>query len=65
MYKKRILIFYRVAMLTAVITFSSNCDMHIYTNSKAIIDKFYMIQSLSFSYFDYARPNFKNTYTSL
>ncbi len=54
-----------MAMLTAVATLPPECSVHIYTDSKVIIDKFYTIQSLSSSYFDYARPNLKDTYTSL
>jgi len=54
-----------MAVLTAVATFPPDCTVHIYTDSKAIIDKFHMIQSLSSSYFDHAKPNLKDTYTSL
>src|SRR6266540_1895703 len=54
-----------MAVLTAVATLPSDCTVHIYTDSKALIDKFYLIQSSSSSYFDHARPNFKDTYLSL
>ena len=54
-----------MAVLTVVATLPSDCTVHIYTDLKAIIDKFHMIQSSSSSYFDYARPNLKDTYISL
>jgi len=34
-----------IAVITAVTTLPLDCNMHIYTVSKAIIDKFYTIQS--------------------
>ena len=54
-----------MAMLTAIATLPSDYTMHIYTDSKVIIDKFHMIQISSSSYFDHAKPNLKDTYTSL
>ena len=54
-----------MAVLTTVVTLPSDCTVHIYTDSKTIIDKFHMIQSSSSSYFDHTRPNLKDTYTSL
>src|SRR6266498_1696752 len=54
-----------MAVLTAVATLPSDCNVQIYTDSKALIDKFHLIQSSSSSYFDHARPNFKDTYISL
>ena len=54
-----------MAVITAVAILLPDCNIHIYTNSKTIIDKFHTIQSSYFSYFDYARPNFKDIYTSL
>jgi len=54
-----------MAVLTAVTTLPSDCTVYIYTDSKALIDKFHMIQSLSSSYFDHTRPNLKDTYVSL
>jgi len=54
-----------MAVITTVATLPSDCTVHIYTNSKAIIDKFHTIQNSSSLYFDYTRPNLKDTYTSL
>jgi len=54
-----------MAVLTAVATLPSDCNVQIYIDSKALIDKFHLIQSSSSSYFDHARPNFKDTYISL
>ena len=54
-----------MTVLTAVATLPPECTVHIYTDSKTIIDKFHMIQSSFSSYFNYARSNLKETYTSL
>jgi len=54
-----------MAVLTAVVTLPPDYNVHIYMDSKALIDKFHSIQSSSSSYFDHTRPNLKDTYISL
>src|SRR6266542_423921 len=54
-----------MAVITAIATLPPDCTVSIYTDSKSLIDKFLLIQNSSFSFFEYARPNLKDTYTTL
>ena len=54
-----------MTVITAVIILLPKSNVHIYIDFKAIIDEFLSIQSSLFTYFNYARPNFKDTYLLL
>ncbi len=54
-----------MTIVTAITTLLLENNMHIYIDSKTIIDKFLSIQSSLSTYFNYARPNFKDIYLSL